>query len=460
MTQSNVNQPSPNTADASQSGLSPSGTSQTVSGRSDSGKAAGDTASRLQVSLPAGTPGGRSSGTPGGRSSGPLTGVVGLHHVTAITTDARQNADFYARLLGLRGVKRTVNFDNPTESHLYYGDATGGPGSLLTFFVIPGLRAGRVGVPQCVSVMLSAPAGAQAFWVDRLNAAGVTVTHGHERLGEAFIRFHDPDGLPLEIVFTDADPRSPHTGEVPADHAVRGLYGVALAVTDAKASARHFTDALGWQQSDHTGARRRFGMPGTPVTPLDGSTASTESRTSSSSITPGRSNPTNGSDAVGPTEVGGPPDPVGPTEAVGPPEAGGSTDAEADGPIPAGHRPGPSVPATAGAIVDLIEQHDYPRGTGGAGTVHHVAFRLPDDAAQSRWRDRLLRAHLNVSPVMDRMYFNSIYYHEPGGVLFELATDTPGMTLDEPAERLGQKLSLPPQYEAHRKEIEALLMRV
>jgi glyoxalase family protein len=303
--------------------------------------------------------------------------LLGLHHITAIAGNARRNVDFYTRVLGLRFVKKTVNFDDPGTYHLYYGDATASPGTLLTFFLWDGLPRGRSGSGMATAVAYSVPADALDFWRARLLAAGVAVTGPAARFGEKVLAFTDPDGLPLELVAAgepDARVPAPHP-DIPTAKAIRGFHGVTLATTASAASAGVLANDMGYRLVRREGTRTRY--------------------------------------TVG---AGGP-----------------------------------------GTYVDLVDDPGLPRGRNGLGTVHHVAFRTPNDPSQEEARGALAGRGLNVSPVVDRCYFHSIYYREPGGVLFEIATDGPGFAVDEPLEQLGRSLRLPPWYESRRAEIEAHL---
>ena len=311
----------------------------------------------------------------------PALPCPGLHHVTAICGDAQANASFYAGVLGLRLVKRTVNFDDPGSYHLYYGDHTGRPGSLLTFFAWPGARRGRPGAGQVAAVTLAVPAGSLDFWGARLAAGGVAVHPAAPRFGEPVLAFTDPDGMAVElagVAAVDLAFEPTPGGGVPVEHAVRGIRAVTLSERNAAPTAALLTGRFGY----------------------------------------------------GPAGRG-----------------------EADGRV----RFVPAGGAAGGSAVDLLVQPDAPAGHVAVGSVHHVAFRARDDAEQAAWRAELAGAGLGVSPVMDRTYFRSIYFREPGGVLFEVATDRPGFTADEPLAGLGRALRLPPGLEPHRAEIEGAL---
>jgi len=306
--------------------------------------------------------------------------LPGIHHVTAITADAQKNIDFYCGVLGLRLVKLTVNFDDPTSYHLYYGDELGKPGTILTFFAWPGAYRGTIGPPQVAATSFAVPRNALEFWSERLKEKSVTLNPRSTRFGEKLLSFADPDGMQIEIVATENPGGHPWTaGPIPIEHAIQGFHGITIFEEGYESTANLLTQVMGFKAEGNEESRFRFR-------------------------------------------------------------------------------------ASAGdgfaATVDLLCTPDAPRGGMGAGTVHHVAYRTSDDAQQENWRKELVRLRFNVSPVMDRNYFHSIYFREPGGVLFEIATDNPGFTADEPAEQLGTKLMLPPQLEPHRAEIEKAVMPV
>lgn len=303
--------------------------------------------------------------------------IPGIHHVTAIAGDPQKNLDFYTLVLGLRLVKLTVNFDDPGTYHFYFGDVSGGPGTIMTFFPWPNARRGRIGNGQVGTTAFSIPAGSVGYWQERLKQYGVTTSRPDARLDEEALVLADPDGLRLELVAHADDPHvTPWgAGPVPADKAIRGFHSVALWESSPEPTARLLTDTLGFEQIASQGQRTRFKM--------------------------------------------------------------------------SGNRPG--------QLVDVIHRPDAPRGVGGAGTVHHVAWRTPNDDEQLAWQRAVAAAGHNVTPVKDRQYFHSIYFREPGGVLFEIATDPPGFTLDESAAQLGSGLKLPPWLEPQRAQIERVL---
>ena len=301
--------------------------------------------------------------------------VAGIHHVTAIAADPQRNVDFYSGLLGLRLVKRTVNFDDPGSYHLYYGDALGHPGTLMTFFPWPGAPRGRRGTGQIGVTAFTVPQNALGFWVDRLRAAGIEMEGPNGRFDEESVAFADPDGLALELVpGGSADGGDPwEQGPVPAEQAIRGLHSVSLWVEGFERTAALLA-TLGLDAAGTEGNRLRF-----------------------------------------------------------------------------------RAPAGTGGVADIVCMPERARGQTLAGTVHHVAWRASDEREQLGWRTRLASEGLNVTPVLDRVYFRSIYFREPGGVLFEIATDPPGFTTDESPESLGRSLRLPPWLEAHRERIEQAL---
>ena len=310
-----------------------------------------------------------------------MTHIRGLHHVTAIASDPQRNLDFYAGVLGLRFVKRTVNFDDPQTYHFYYGDDIGSPGSIMTFFPWPGARRGRQGTGQVAVTSFTVLPTALGFWIERLLRHGVKYEGPTKRGSEQVIAFKDPDGLMLEIVaHAGAESRSAW-GEAPGisrDHAIHGFHGVTLWVGDGEPTEKILVDTLGFRPLREERGTRRF-------------------------------------------EVG-------------------------DG--------GP------GTFVDVRSIGGFVEGASGAGTVHHVAWSVADDESQLAVRERVVTAGLHPTPVIDRNYFHSVYFREPGGVLYEVATNPPGFAIDEPIERLGERLMLPPQYEANRAEIEAILPRI
>ncbi len=305
--------------------------------------------------------------------------LPGIHHVTAITADGKRNVAFYTQTLGMRMVKVTVNFDDPSAYHLYYGDFLGRPGSAMTFFVWEGAGLGRVGAPQVVVTQFAIPVGALAYWQERLAEAKITATASQDRFGQSVLAFEDPDGLALELVEAPLDSLSTFEigadSVVPVEYAIRGFYGVTLASYKPDSTRALLTEVMGFPATDETAPDR--------------------------------------------------------TRHKG--------------------------AADYASVVDVLNQSELRHGQGSAGTVHHVAFRVPDAEQQKAWQTILQERGLGVSPVMERCYFQSIYYREPGGILFEIATDGPGFTIDEPAESLGERVCLPPWMEENRSQIEAAL---
>jgi glyoxalase family protein len=294
--------------------------------------------------------------------------LEGIHHVTCITADAPRNVDFYARALGLRLVKKTVNQDDPTVYHLFYADERGSPGADITFFEYPGVPRGRAGAGMVHRIIFRAASEeALDFWADRLRADGIE----NERVNGG-LRFSDPEGLGLELaaVPTEDEPLVADHPEIPSEFAIQGFDGVRAYAAEPGASASFLEEALVFEPS--------------------------------------------GEDAT--WEVRG--------------ERRGSWYA---------YDPAPAD-----------------RGLGGAGTVHHVAWSSPPEEHEA-WRERAMRGGASPTPVIDRFYFKSIYFREPSGVLFEIATIGPGFTSDEPLESLGERLSLPPAFEHLRDELEPVL---
>jgi glyoxalase family protein len=292
--------------------------------------------------------------------------LEGVHHVTAITGDAPGNVDFYARVLGLRLVKKTVNQDDPTVYHLFYADEKGSAGSDITFFEYPGARRGRAGVGMVNRVVFRVGSTeALDFWEERLRGEGCEVSREESRL-----RFSDPEGLGLElaVVETDDEPLTAESPEIPAEHRIQGFDGVRAFTRDPGASRSLLEESLGFEPT-------------------------------------------------------------------------GESSFEVRG-------------AQRGGFY-AYDETDEP-GIPGAGTVHHVAWASTQDDHEG-WRERALAGGASPTPVIDRFYFKSIYFREPSGVLFEIATLGPGFTTDEPLESLGERLSLPPSFEHLREQVEPVL---
>jgi glyoxalase family protein len=319
--------------------------------------------------------------------------IAGIHHVTALAGDPQANADFYTGVLGLRLVKKTVNYDDPGTYHLYYGDELGRPGTLLTFFPWPHARRGKLGAGQATVTSFSVPEGSFDYWGKRLRRSGTAHDEPRRRgEDEEFLRLLDPDGLELELVaHAGSVAGSPWAGgPVAVEHAIRGFFAVTVVEWNADRTADLLAGTLGFRLEAETGSRFRFAV-GSPAGAAAGS--------------------------------------------------------------------GQEAPAARGlgTRLDLLAQPAAERGRISAGTVHHVAWRVAGDREQQAWHRDLIAGGHHVSPIMDRQYFHSIYFREPGGVLFEIATDPPGMTADESAAELGRGLRLPSWLEPSRPRIEAAL---
>ena len=304
--------------------------------------------------------------------------VLGLHHVTATVDDAQADLDFCLDLLGMRLVKKTVNFDNHDVYHFYYGTERGAPGTIWTTFPYKGrgVRVGSKGAGQVVTTSFSVPAASLGFWRGRLNEHGVQARDVETRFGEAAVRFEDPSGLWCELVASGRDARTPWTGNgVGAAEAIRGLHSVTMTVRSLGRTLELMTGMLGYQVVNEAENRTRVA-------------------------------------------------------------AGG------DAP---------------GHAIDIVVDPNAEAAVNGLGTVHHVAMAISTDDEQRRLREELRQMGLTVTDIRDRCYFNSIYFREPGGVLFEVATIQPGFTADEDASALGRGLKLPPWEEQYRASIESKL---
>jgi glyoxalase family protein len=323
---------------------------------------------------------------------------AGIHHITAIAGDPQRNLDFYTETLGLRLIKRTVNFDDPGSYHFYFGDNIGSPGTIITFFPWPGAQRGTRGSGQVTTVSFAVPYNSIAFWKERLRANHVITEEIAGRFGTETIRFLDPDGLLLELVAADENLNTVIPGNVegsrgsylkgsaigsldsarddglPSERVIRGFAAPTLEVRRPDQTEKLLTEILGFEFVAEEDNRRRF---------------------------------------------------------------------RGSGP-------------NASAEIDLVSS-EAGFGQIAVGTVHHIAFRAADDDEQLKVREQLVARGLNVTPVIDREYFHSIYFREPNGILFEIATNGPGFLIDESAEELGETLKLPPVYESKRDEIERVL---
>jgi glyoxalase family protein len=301
--------------------------------------------------------------------------TAGIHHVTAISGGPQRNVNFYAGALGLRLVKKTVNFDDPETYHLYYGDGAGSPGTIMTFFPWAHAPRGRIGAGQLVVTSFSIPISSLGYWTEHLVKKGVRFERPSDRFGDTVLSFEDPDRLRLELVAAEDGRPGWSGGPLQAEHSVRGFHHVALAVEAPERTAGLMTDSLGFRRVDEAEGRIRLSAG-----------------------------------------EGGP-----------------------------------------GELVDVVNAAGFPHGSMGVGTVHHVAFRVPDEDTQLAVRAEISALGYSVTPVLDRNYFRSIYFREPGGVLFEIATDPPGFTVDEAPEHLGEDLKLPPWLETRRDRLVEVL---
>lgn len=299
--------------------------------------------------------------------------VPGLHHVTSVASDPERNIAFYTEVLGLRFVKKTVNFDDHSTYHLYYGNETGEPGTALTFFPFGRDNSGRPGRGQVTATAFTVPEGSLDYWRERLQDADVETDPTEERFDAEVLPFRDHDGHPMELIAGSSDVEPWDGGPVPEEHALRGFHSVSLDSTAPEETA-DILRTLGFAGVDQDGPRRRFRSRGDRA-----------------------------------------------------------------------------------RFVDVLDRPDAPRGRPGAGTVHHIAFRTADEESLMAWRSHLIDQGLRVTEQKDRFYFKSIYFREPGGILFEIATEQPGFTRDAAPEELGETLQLPPWLESKRDSIEAQL---
>ncbi len=294
----------------------------------------------------------------------------GIHHITAFVGSAQANVDFYAGILGLRLVKKTINFDAPDVYHLYFGNETGSPGTAITFFPFEAGRKGQIGGGQVGYTTFVVPEDALPFWAERLERFGIDFERA-ERFGEIYLRFRDRDGLQLELVAREQGARSAWAfGGVPANKAIKGFGGALLLSTAPDATMRLLEQVLGMERVGEDQGLVRFRTPG---------------------------------------ELGN------------------------------------VIDVNAAAVA---------RGHGGSGTIHHIAWRAKDAEDQEQWRVDVESHGYHPTPIVDRQYFTALYFRETGGILFEIATDSPGFMRDEPYETLGESLKLPDWFEPHRVQIE------
>ena len=306
--------------------------------------------------------------------------VLGIHHVTAIAGNAKRNFDFYTKVLGLRFIKKTVNFDDPNTYHFYYGNENGSPGTILTFFPWEGIQTGRRGSRQVTEIGFSVPAGSLEFWQQRLEAHNVIYNKVAEKFGEQYLTFLDPDGLKFELTVAKNGDNRPAwtTSDITAEQAIRGFHNVTITSNKIEKTAAVLTEILGFKLQETVVNRSRF----------------------------------------------------------------------------------VSEHVLEAGIVDLVEAPGEMAGHVAGGSVHHVAFRVKDEQTLMYYRDKVVAMGLHITEKIDRNYFYSLYFREPGGVLFEIATDNPGFTVDEPLNELGTHLMLPAQYESNRAQIEGVLPKL
>jgi glyoxalase family protein len=287
---------------------------------------------------------------------------------------------FYENFLGLRMVKKTVNFDDPYTYHLYYGDSDGAPGTIITFFPWENSSCGKAGAGMVTAIAFSIPMGSIDYWRKQLGIHGIDTMEG-ERFGEAFIQFKDPHGLSLELIETPTvhSTLNQNRNSKPADNRILGFHSATALLRSLEETQSLLVNLMGMRLHDTEGNRYRFKMKRDDV---------------------------------------------------------------------------------FGHFYDAVVDAQAENGLQGGGTVHHIAFRTPTDEEQKYWQKSLMESGYAVTPIRDRKYFKSIYFHEPGGVLFEIATDPPGFTVDEPYESLGRDLKLPDQYESMRTEIEIRLPKL
>ncbi len=302
--------------------------------------------------------------------------VTGLHHITGLSGSARNNARFYTEILGLRLVKKTVNFDSPDTWHLYYGDKTGSAGSITTFFPFVGITRGKPGNKSVTSTMYSIGIDSIDFWSKRLKTHQVDFRGPFTRFEEEYIYFEDYDGLHIELIANSNDLRTGCvTAGIPAEHAIKGLFSVAMSYASAEPTldfmTRHMSHSIAYESEERV---RIFSGENQP-----------------------------------------------------------------------------------GKYVDLLSRPSLPNQVPGTGTVHHTAFLIKDDKSMEQMRAHLYRAGFGPSTIIDRKYFKSVYFREPGGVLVAITSSGPGFLIDESEDNLGESLMLPHWLEGKRSEIEASL---
>ncbi len=303
--------------------------------------------------------------------------ILGIHHITAMASDAQRNIDFYVSILGLRFVKKSINQDAPDVYHLYYGDEVGSPGTAMTFFPFGRASRGARGNGEISRVGFAVPIPSINFWINHLSKNGISFSGPERKYENDIISFLDPDGMMIELVFSDKQIlKFPwKQGPIPVEHAIRNFFGVTMNLASIEDSAAVLNNVLGFHSVSQNGSMYRF---------LVGE----------------------GSDE---------------------------------------------------AAIDVIVNPNIPFARQSAGSVHHIAWRVKDFAAHEEWQHHIEQSGLSPTEVIDRFYFHSIYFREPGGILYEIASDNPGFQVDETLEELGTHLMLPPWYEIHREKIERAL---
>lgn len=304
--------------------------------------------------------------------------ITGIHHITAIAGNPQANIDFYTGILGLRLVKKTINFDAPGVYHFYFGDELGRPGTVFTTFPFEGARKGTKGTGEVTYSAFSIPSNSLDYWITRLKKYGIAVSDVLNRFDDKLIRFEDHDGMGIELIANDRDDRTGWTyGQIPLEHSIKGFFGATLNLRSKDLTAKLLTEHMNYKFIGEENGRFRYGTAGKP-----------------------------------------------------------------------------------GDIVDIVIDKSGRQGVQSAGTVHHIAFRTENDASQLQMQEILSRNGYHVTEVRDRNYFTSIYFREPGGVLFEVATDEPGFAIDEDEAHLGELIKLPEWAEPNREKLEASLTPV
>jgi len=304
----------------------------------------------------------------------------GIHHITVIAGNPQDNYDFYTQPLGLRMIKKTINFDAPDVYHLYYADEKGTPGTVLTFFPFPNATRGKRGTREISIVSFSVPSASLNYWIDRFAKLAIEFDVSSKKFGYDYITLFDPDGMKIEIV---ADPNADmiegwDNGDLPKEHSIRKFFGATFNLNKATETEKLLSQIMGMSFIKSENNIKRYSS--------------------------------------------------GKDESL--------------------------------CFVDIIENENGNYAVSSAGSVHHIAWRTANDEEQINWRNKFLQAGYHPTEVVDRNYFHSIYFREPGGILFEIATDQPGFMVDETFESLGTELKLPPWYESKRKTIESGLMLI